>query len=79
MIAESVIAELRAEPRRFRSVCGALRWWTVEMARRRCMGAGHLDSMSVSSRPAFDIRDVTFARVTACLAPRAPEDTDSDR
>jgi len=78
VIAESVLLELRAVPRRFRTVGGALRWWSVEVVRRQRVGA----QLSVAARLArggFDQRDVTYGRIVACLAPRAPEDTDSDR
>lgn len=79
MIAESVLAELHAAPRRFASVAGALRWWATELARRQSAHGVSLDILARCSRAAFDRRDVTFARIVACLAPRAPEDTDSNR
>lgn len=78
MIAESVLLELRTF-RRFRTVCGALRWWALEVLRRQSKSGAVPDVFVQCSRSAFDVRDATFARIVACLAPRAPEDTDSDR
>src|SRR5256885_9120136 len=78
VIAESVLRELRTF-RRFRSVCGALRWWACEVSRRQSICGAVPDVFVQCSRSAFDVRDATFARIVACLAPRAPEDTDSDR
>lgn len=78
MIAESVLRELRTF-RTFRSVCSALRWWALEVCRRQSKCGAIPDVYAPRSRSACDVRDATFARIVACLAPRAPEDTDSDR
>lgn len=78
MIAESVLRELRTF-RRFRTVCGALHWWAAEVLRRQSVCGAVPDVFVQCSRSAFDVRDATFARIVACLASRAPEDTDSDR
>ena len=78
MIAESVLLELRTF-RRFRTVAGALRWWSCEVLRRQSVCGAVPDVFVSCSRAAFDVRDATFARIVACLALRAPEDTDSDR
>ena len=62
MIAEHELAA----PRTFRTVCGALRWWRLEHARRLSMAC------LLASCPSFPERRArtaaTFALLTACMA-----------
>lgn len=79
MIADTVLRELGAEPRRFNSVRAMLSWWQAEHARRSGTHCAIAVSSPIGVSPSNAAeRSATYAKVIACLAPRAPEDLSGD-